>query len=73
MAACGLQTVTLYQRNGEFAGVRRFGSNNPIAIDDVRIWIDGAVGASGLELKADPGVPLVYTGFGGESCLHAEA
>ena len=60
-----LQTITLYQTNGEFAGVRRFGSNNPIEISGVRIWVDGVVGTSGLELKADPGVPLVYAGFGG--------
>ena len=70
-----LQTVTLYQRSGEFAGVRRFGSGNPIVIDDVRIWVEGAVGASGLELKADPGVPVVYAGFGGApgSCSPASS
>ena len=32
----------------------------------MRIWVEGVVGASGLELKADPGVPVVYAGFGGE-------
>ena len=60
-----VQTITLYRRSGEFAGVRRFGSGNPIVIDGVQIWVEGVVGASGLELKADPGVPVVYAGFGG--------
>ena len=63
-----VQTITLYQTNGEFAGVRRFGSTNPIEIAGLKLWVDGVVGTSGLELKADPGVPLVYAGFGGVCC-----
>ena len=62
------QVVTLYKADGTFAGVRRIGSGNPIEVDGMRIYIDGVVGSTGLELKVDPGVPLVYAGFGGRPC-----
>jgi cytochrome c biogenesis protein len=58
--------VTLYDARGEFAGVRRLGSGNPITVEGVTITAEQVVAATGLELKADPGVPLVYAGFGGE-------
>lgn len=60
-----LQTVTIYDTSGQFAGVRRPGSGKPIDVDGIQIVIDNIVSASGMELKSDPGVPLVYAGFGG--------
>jgi len=60
-----LDTVTLYDSKGAFAGVRRPGSGKPITIDDITMIIDDVVGSTGLEIKSDPGVPWVYAGFGG--------
>jgi cytochrome c biogenesis protein len=59
-----LDTVTLYDSSGAFAGVRRPGSGKPITVDGVTLIVDAIVGSTGLEIKADPGVPLVYAGFG---------
>ena len=60
-----LQTVTIYDASGQFAGVRRPGSGKPIEVEGIQIVVDNIVSSSGMELKADPGVPLVYAGFGG--------
>lgn len=60
-----LQSVVLYDSTGKFAGVRRPGSNKPITVDGVILSIDNVIGSTGLEIKNDPGVPLVYAGFGG--------
>ncbi|GMH32771.1 hypothetical protein BSKO_00605 [Bryopsis sp. KO-2023] len=59
------QSVVLYDSKGEFAGVRRPTSGTPITIDGMDIVIQDIVGSTGLEIKSDPGVPLVYAGFGG--------
>lgn len=60
------QSVALYDSTGKFVGVRRPGSNKPIEIEGLQIFVDNLIGATGLELKVDPGVPYVYAGFGGE-------
>ena len=60
-----LQSVVVYDSQGKFVGVRRPGSGKPIAVEGVDVVVDGIVGSSGLEMKVDPGVPLVYAGFGG--------
>lgn len=65
LLAQDLQSVVVYDAQGAFVGVRRPGSNTPIAVEGVSIVIDGLVGSSGVQLKHDPGVPLVYAGFGG--------
>lgn len=59
-----LQNVVVYDSQGEFVGVRRPGSNRPITVEGVRLVFDDLIGATGLELKMDPGVPYVYAGFG---------
>ena len=59
-----LQSVAIYGEDGAFAGVRRPGSNTPIVVDGVEIVIDKLVGSSGIEFRSDPGVPIVYAGFG---------
>ena len=37
----------------------------------MELVIEDMVGATGLELKHDPGVPYVYAGFAGETCAAA--
>nr|AKF43161.1 cytochrome c biogenesis protein [California macrophylla] len=64
MLARDLQSVVLYDQQGKFAGVRRPNSKLPIEIDGKKIEILDAIGSSGLDLKTDPGVPIVYAGFG---------
>lgn len=52
----------LYDSKGQFAGVRRPGSGKSIEIEGMKITVDEITGSTGLEIKYDPGVPLVYTG-----------
>lgn len=60
-----LQSVVLYDQEGQFVGVRRPGSRKPIQVNNVSIVVDDIIGSTGLELKMDPGVAPVYAGFGG--------
>ena len=55
----------MYDASGAFVGVRRMTSGKPLVVDGVPVEIVGIVGATGLELKSDPGVPFVYAGFAG--------
>ncbi|KAM0937378.1 putative ResB-like domain-containing protein [Dioscorea sansibarensis] len=64
MLARDLQSIVLYDQEGKFVGVRRPSSKLPIDIDGMRIVIEDAIGSTGLDLKTDPGVPVVYAGFG---------
>ncbi|XP_020096120.1 cytochrome c biogenesis protein CCS1, chloroplastic [Ananas comosus] len=64
MLARDLQSIVLYDQEGKFAGIRRPNSKLPIEIDGMKIVIEDAIGSSGLDLKTDPGVPIVYAGFG---------
>ncbi|KAK4752116.1 hypothetical protein SAY87_020914 [Trapa incisa] len=64
MLARDLQSIILYDQDGKFVGVRRPNSNLPIDIGGTKIVIVDAIGSSGLNLKTDPGVPVVYAGFG---------
>ncbi|CAA7393818.1 unnamed protein product [Spirodela intermedia] len=64
MLARDLQSIVLYDQEGKFVGVRRPSSKLPIEIDGSKIIIEDAIGSSGLDLKTDPGVPVVYAGFG---------
>ncbi len=56
------QSVIFYDSAGQFVGVRRPDSGKPIEVEGVSLVVEGVTGATGLELKADPGVPLVYAG-----------
>ncbi|CAI9769907.1 unnamed protein product [Fraxinus pennsylvanica] len=64
MLARDLQSIVLYDQEGKFAGVRRPNSKLPIDIDGFKIVVIDAIGSTGLDLKTDPGVPIVYAGFG---------
>ena len=48
---------------GAFVGVRRPGSGKPISVGGVPLLVEALSGATGLELKADPGVFWVYLGY----------
>ena len=65
LLARDFQSVAVYSSDGSFAGVRRPGSGRPIVVDGKRLVIEELKGSTGLELKTDPGVPLVYAGFAG--------
>lgn len=65
LLAKDLESVVVYDSKGAFAGVRRPASKKPITVDGVDLVINDIVASSGMELKADPGIPLVYAGFGG--------
>ncbi|CAM0876460.1 unnamed protein product [Alopecurus aequalis] len=64
MLARDLQSIVLYDQDGKFAGVRRPSSKLPIEINGNEILIEDAIGSTGLDLKTDPGIPVVYAGFG---------
>ncbi|CAN8320982.1 unnamed protein product [Cochlearia groenlandica] len=64
MLARDLQSIVVYDLDGNFAGIRRPNSKLPIEINGMKIVIEDAIGSTGLELKTDPGVPVVYAGFG---------
>ncbi|KAJ8572291.1 hypothetical protein K7X08_008802 [Anisodus acutangulus] len=59
-----LQSNILFDKEGKFFGVRRPNLNLPIEIDGSKISIGDAIGSSSLDQKTDPGVPIVYAGFG---------
>lgn len=59
-----LEQVVFYDNSGSFVGVRRPGSGKPITVDGIDFIVDEIIGSTGLQLRSDPGVPLVYTGFG---------
>jgi cytochrome c biogenesis protein len=59
-----LEQVVFYDAKGQFVGVRRPGSGKPITVEGESFVVDELVGASGMQLKHDPGVFYVYAGFG---------
>jgi len=59
-----LESAVLYKETGEFAGVRRPDSGKTIEVEGITIVLKDIIGSTGLELKMDPGVPLVYAGYG---------
>ncbi|MEM7773317.1 MAG: cytochrome c biogenesis protein ResB, partial [Cyanobacteria bacterium P01_A01_bin.37] len=55
-------TVVVYNTEGELIGTMREGM--ALAVNGVQLNLDELVGSTGLQIKADPGIPLVYLGFG---------
>lgn len=55
-------TMIIYDQEGNLTDAVRAGST--VEINGVNITIKELVGSTGLQIKADPGVPFVYLGFG---------
>jgi cytochrome c biogenesis protein len=55
-------TVLLYGSDGKPIGTARVGMAT--AVNGLQLKLVGLIGSTGLQIKADPGIPLVYGGFG---------
>jgi cytochrome c biogenesis protein len=55
-------TVLLYDTTGQLVGSAREGGS--IEVNGVNLQVLKLIGSTGLQIKADPGVPVVYLGFG---------
>jgi cytochrome c biogenesis protein len=55
-------TVLVYDTKGQLQTTLREGMSTEI--NGVTLKLEEVVGSTGLQIKADPGIPLVYTGFG---------
>ncbi len=54
-------TMIVYDAKGNLASAIRPGM--PTQINGVTLKVLEVIGSTGLQIKADPGIPLVYTGF----------
>jgi cytochrome c biogenesis protein len=55
-------TLLVYDMNGQLISTVREGMATHV--NDVDLAIVQIIGSTGLQIKADPGIPLVYAGFG---------
>jgi cytochrome c biogenesis protein len=55
-------TLLIYDAKGQLIDTLRSGMSTNI--NGVTLRIVEVVGSTGLQIKADPGIPIVYTGFG---------
>jgi cytochrome c biogenesis protein len=55
-------TLLIYDTAGKLLTTVRAGMY--AEINGVKLYIDEIVGSTGLQIKADPGIPIVYLGFG---------
>ena len=54
-------TVLIYSPQGQLVSALRIGQS--VEVNGVNLKLIDLVGSTGLQIKADPGVPLVYTGY----------
>jgi cytochrome c biogenesis protein len=54
--------MIVYDQQGNLYSAVREGMTLPV--NGVNLKILEVLGSTGLQIKADPGIPLVYTGFG---------
>ncbi|NJR67264.1 MAG: cytochrome c biogenesis protein [Synechococcales cyanobacterium CRU_2_2] len=59
-------TMLIYGADGKLIGTVRKGmaTDIPVAGKPLRLTLVDIMGSTGLQIKADPGIPLVYLGFG---------
>ncbi len=55
-------TVLVYDDTGKLAGTVREGMS--IDVNGISLQVLQVIGSTGLQIKIDPGIPIVYTGFG---------
>jgi cytochrome c biogenesis protein len=55
-------TVVVYDTAGKLVGSLRSGMK--LTVEGVELSLIDIIGSTGLQIKADPGIPYVYTGFG---------
>lgn len=55
-------TLLLYNNEGQLVSTLRPGMSTQV--NGVTLFVDEVVGSTGLQIKADPGIPMVYLGFG---------
>lgn len=55
-------TLLVYDAAGKLVSTVRPGMATQV--NGVTLKVDDVIGSTGLQIKADPGIPMVYTGFG---------
>ena len=55
-------TFLIYDEKGDLLTTVR--TNGSAEVNGVTFTLKEAIGSTGLQIKADPGIPIVYTGFG---------
>lgn len=55
-------TLLLYDMSGQLVSTVREGGSTQV--NGVTLFLDDIIGSTGLQIKADPGIPVVYLGFG---------
>ena len=55
-------TLLVYDMTGQLVSTVRAGSSNQV--NGITLFVDDIIGSTGLQIKADPGIPVVYLGFG---------
>lgn len=55
-------TTLIYDATGKLVSSVREGMSTEV--NGVRLFFDKIIGSTGLQIKADPGIPIVYLGFG---------
>src|SRR5919199_628312 len=54
--------LLVYDASGKLVSTVRSGMATPV--NGLTLKVDDVIGSTGLQIKADPGIPFVYTGFG---------
>jgi cytochrome c biogenesis protein len=54
--------LLVYDASGKLVSTVRSGMATPV--NGLTLKVDDVIGSTGLQIKADPGIPIVYTGFG---------